>query len=307
MFARAYAETPDGLKILLESGQEEDLELENAGMPSWVPDLRYEQRHYRGNDEPEYNAHSGTQSHLKWSEDSKVLYAEGIIFDTIDGVSGRLSNSFDQVPNDLVPSTCQTPVYGDSTALRENFWRALVGNRDLTGNTPDERFSSILHLAIFDPNFQPLKIAKNDTMAGHAFDLHHFLLNNSAFTFAGRPLKEYFSSRVSLAEATDPSWGHTDPGSAARPYIAAVRRCREFLYARRLATTVGGYMAVLPFKARAGDRVAVFLGCSCPILLRSTAKGYKVVSACYVQGLMDGKAISMLHSGRVTSEMIKLI
>ncbi|KAI7497721.1 hypothetical protein KC367_g5675 [Hortaea werneckii] len=307
MFARAYAETSDGLKILLESGQEEDLQLENAGMPSWVPDLRYEQRHYRGNDEPEYNAHSGAQSHLEWSEDSKVLYAEGIIFDTIDGVSGRLSNSFEQVPDDLFLSTCHTSVYGDFTASRESFWRALLVNRDLAGKTPDERFSSILHSAIFDPDFQPLKIAKNDTMAGHAFDLHHFLSKNSAFTFAGGSLEEYFSGTVSLPEATDPSWGHTDPGNAARPYIAAVRRCREFLYSRRLATTVGGYMAVLPFEARTRDRVAVFLGCSCPILLRSTARGYKVVYACYVQGLMDGEAISMLHSGRLTSEMIKLI
>ncbi|KAI7459936.1 hypothetical protein KC357_g9083 [Hortaea werneckii] len=307
MFARAYAETSDGLKILLESGQEEDLQLENAGMPSWVPDLRYEQRHYRGNDEPEYNAHSGTQSHLEWSEDSKVLYAEGIIFDTIDGVSGRLSNSFEQVPDDLFLSTCHTSVYGDFTASHDSFWRALLGNRDLAGNIPDKRFSSILHSAIFDQDFQPLKLAKNDTMAGHAFDLHHFLSKNSAFTFAGRPLKEYFSSTASLPEATDPSWGHTDPGNAARPYIAAVRRCREFLYARRLATTVGGYMAVLPFKARNGDRVAVFLGCSCPVLLRSTARGFQVVSACYVQGLMDGDAISMLHSGQLTSEMIKMI
>ncbi|KAI7181615.1 hypothetical protein KC363_g9092 [Hortaea werneckii] len=306
MFARAYAETSDRLKILLESGQEEDLQLENAGMPSWVPDLRYEQRHYRGNDEPEYNAHSGTRSHLEWSDDGKVLYAEGIIFDTIDGVSGRLSNSFDQIPDDLSPSTCHTSVYGDFTASRESFWRALLGNRDLAGNAPDERFSSILHSAIFDPDFQPLKIARTGTMAGHAFELHKFLSKNSTFTIAGRPLEEYFSSPVSLPEAVDPSWGHTDPGSAARPYVAAVRRCKEFLYARRLATTVGGYMAVLPFKVRAGDRVAVFMGCSCPILLRSTAKGYKVVSACYVQGLMDGEAISMLHSGRLTSEMIKL-
>ncbi|KAK4957653.1 hypothetical protein LTR10_005620 [Elasticomyces elasticus] len=305
MFARAYAEAGNGLKVLLESGHEHDVELDNDGMPSWVPDLRFQQRHLRGNDEPEYNAHGGVNAKTHRVTNHSTLRVEGIMVDVIDGVTSQLF--WEETANDLQPSASSRSVYGGYEATCEALWRALLGDRNLSGSTPDLEYRCILHSALLDTKFRPLAFAKQHNMAGFAENVHHFLMRSSEFKIAGRQLSEYFRSQHSPADELDPSWAQPEPSATSRPYIRAVRRCREFMYARRLVTTAKGYIAVAPYKALSGDRIAVLFGCSCPMVLRPASNGFKVVCACYVQGLMEGQAIDILHAGKLDANVIDLI
>ena len=51
----------------------------------------------------------------------------------------------------------------------------------------------------------------------------------------------------------------------------------------------------MPGGARLHDVVVVFFGCSCPMLLRPVGDNFKVVSHCYVQGIMDGEVVHALE------------
>ncbi|KAI1868839.1 hypothetical protein JX265_006818 [Neoarthrinium moseri] len=72
-------------------------------------------------------------------------------------------------------------------------------------------------------------------------------------------------------------------------------RCHSNLVGRCFFTTATGYVGVGPSEAQPGDVVCVLLGCYSPLLLRpcydESARKWKVVGPCYVQGLMAGEAI----------------
>ncbi|KAG6364696.1 hypothetical protein INS49_006300 [Diaporthe citri] len=68
---------------------------------------------------------------------------------------------------------------------------------------------------------------------------------------------------------------------------------------RRLMVTKEGYIGVAPRRAQKGDIVCVLYGCSVPVVLRKSgtddesASLCKFVGECYVDGLMDGEALSL--------------
>ncbi|KAK0649654.1 heterokaryon incompatibility protein-domain-containing protein [Cercophora newfieldiana] len=55
-----------------------------------------------------------------------------------------------------------------------------------------------------------------------------------------------------------------------------------------LFTTSNGYIGYGP-ECKAGDVVCVIFGCSVPLLLRPTEKGYVILGQCFVLGVMDGE------------------
>ena len=69
------------------------------------------------------------------------------------------------------------------------------------------------------------------------------------------------------------------------------------LVGRKLATTMNGYLALVPEEASEGDRVAVLHGCNFPVLLRPAGDMFRYVGECYVDGLMDGEAIDAQEKG----------
>ena len=74
------------------------------------------------------------------------------------------------------------------------------------------------------------------------------------------------------------------------------------MWSRRLATTKRGFIGVMPGSARVHDVVAIFYGCSCPILLRPYGERFKIVSPCYVQGVMEGEAVEQASGACQTVE-----
>jgi hypothetical protein len=61
---------------------------------------------------------------------------------------------------------------------------------------------------------------------------------------------------------------------------------------RRFAMTEEGSPALVPGRVQPGDKVAVFLGCPMPFVIRPTTRGrYRFVGSAYVHGFMDGEAL----------------
>jgi hypothetical protein len=60
---------------------------------------------------------------------------------------------------------------------------------------------------------------------------------------------------------------------------------------RTLIVTEKGYIGLGPAESREGDKVAVLLGGSVPFVLREQQGYFILVGECYVNGLMDGKAM----------------
>ena len=75
---------------------------------------------------------------------------------------------------------------------------------------------------------------------------------------------------------------------------------------RRLVTTRGGYLGLVPAAARCGDVVAVLMGCDTPLVLRRRDGEYEVVGECYVHGIMHGEVIDMVTDGKQKIEEITL-
>ena len=68
--------------------------------------------------------------------------------------------------------------------------------------------------------------------------------------------------------------------------------------------TERGYVGVFSRHVQVGDKVAIFLGCNAPFLLREDGESsddllYRVIGHCYVHGIMDGKALDEETMNRV--------
>lgn len=288
-FARASIEADNDLEILLQCGEINDNQTIDMELPSWVPYLLVGSRKMTSNFEPDYCAHGGTAASISFSLDGKELRAKGFIIDALDGVSGRRMYREDDIGGgtaDIIPSTQHNSAYGDHSAHEEALWRGLLGNRNRFGTEPTQDYRSVLAAEILNPRFHPPTPTPwtGDTSEALLWNWHLWMTRHSSFTLGGRPLREYLHDRgVSLKDDNQ--------------YLESLRRANDFMYSRRLATTNRGYIAVVPQSGVRGDVIAVFLGCSCPILLRPLGQRYKVVNHCYVQGLMNGEAIRDLQGG----------
>ncbi|KAF5605998.1 heterokaryon incompatibility (het-6OR allele) [Fusarium subglutinans] len=61
---------------------------------------------------------------------------------------------------------------------------------------------------------------------------------------------------------------------------------------QRMATTRSGYLCMVPWSTRAGDRIALLQGGRTPYVLRKVGNKWKILGDCYVHGIMSGEAWS---------------
>jgi Heterokaryon incompatibility protein (HET) len=72
---------------------------------------------------------------------------------------------------------------------------------------------------------------------------------------------------------------------------------------RRFCSTEAGRMGMVPSRAEDGDQICIFLGAEVPYVLRPTGCGtYTLIGDCYLNGIMDGEALSM--GGRNELEIV---
>lgn len=61
-----------------------------------------------------------------------------------------------------------------------------------------------------------------------------------------------------------------------------------------------------PGTVQKGDLVCLILGCSAPLVIRPTGRRFVVVSAAYIDNLMDGRAMPYLEDGLFELETFDL-
>jgi hypothetical protein len=285
-FAKSWIETEDTLEVLIQCGEEKNKVMRND-LPSWVPDLRTTRRTMTSPFEQKYSANGGNKSSVHFISDTTVMLAKGVVLDTLDGLSGTRywEDDLDKL-DDILHSQHYANAYGDDVAFKDALCRTLLGNRDRLGAPPTEYDQCVLDSAILDSRFSPPipTPQTGDTNESWLWNLHLFMVRNSSFVLGGRPLQDYFQDFHALEEDAD-------------RYFNSIGRMLEFLWSRKLVTTEKGYLGVAFQDARRGDVVAIFLGCSYPILLRPCGKTYKVVSHCYIHGFMEGEIVELLRTG----------
>lgn len=66
---------------------------------------------------------------------------------------------------------------------------------------------------------------------------------------------------------------------------------------RRLLITQNGDVGLGPINAVIGDHVCILYGCSVPLVLREVDGRFTLIGEAYLQGLMDGEAITLTEEG----------
>lgn len=79
--------------------------------------------------------------------------------------------------------------------------------------------------------------------------------------------------------------------------------------AGELFGTEEGYFGMGPKGCTVQDEVCLLKGCASPLLLRPGPGGcyYSVVGPCFVLGLMDGEASTLLQVGRCETQIFELV
>lgn len=232
-------------------------------LPSWVPDwsrpmtaawLIY----------PPWSA-SGFISANATYLGERAIRVSGILIDKIESIR----DLYDYVDNQPAKS---------ATTLVDYIWRCYPG---------ESRIDSP-----YDGN-QSMMDAYCRTFVGDMFHENKNPPDPQRLTFdqAKEALKKIWS--------LDEDWtGYEDlkEDTLVNRFIEACIYCTQ---GRCFFTTEDGYIGLAPLETQAGDIVSVILGCHLPIVLRkdpassadSDETRWKVVGACYANGLMSGEAI----------------
>ena len=233
----------------------------------------------------------------------KFLIVQGVLFDTLSTLSAFHATESDRKYPQNGPR--RTSIYGSESATKEAFWRTLVANTDRFSEPAPAEYCQIL-----DPRIWQIGIPG---VATNIFGLQDFyqrnkslvifnqtvsrLIHGPKITMAQR-MKKYFKTTGRLLRATSL---HRD----------ATLRAMRVLAWRRLVTTHGGYLGLVPAGAIAGDVVATIMGCDVPLLLRP-AKGeetspFTLIGECYVHGVMSGEVLDFLKQGKCKMDSISIV
>lgn len=124
------------------------------------------------------------------------------------------------------------------------------------------------------------------------------------------------STTGQLPNSMQLQWSHArirqwNRGSAIEKFIAGDEKNEALFWHEALKIsgkcffiTTKGYMGLAPYGAKRGDRIATLLGIKTPFILHGVESGYRIIGACYVQGMMEGEAVLSDH---VPIELITLV
>jgi hypothetical protein len=76
-----------------------------------------------------------------------------------------------------------------------------------------------------------------------------------------------------------------------------LKRVETVVWGRRLIKTGEGRLGLVPRESKEGDLICILLGCSVPVVLGRIAEedrgaGVTLIGACYIHGMMQGKALA---------------
>lgn len=232
-------------------------------LPSWAPDWSRPMT-------------AGSLIYPYWSASGFISANATYLGDRVLRVSGILIDKIESI-QDLYNYVDNGPVKSAAT-LVDYIWRCYPGNNRI--DSP------------YDGN-QSMMDAYCRTFAGDAFRENKIPPDPKQLTFdqAKEALKQIWSM--------DEDWtGYED--LVEDPLVRRfIEECTSCTRGRCFFTTEDGYIGLAPLETQAGDIISVILGCQFPIALRmdpassanSDETRWKVVGACYANGLMSGEAI----------------
>lgn len=86
-----------------------------------------------------------------------------------------------------------------------------------------------------------------------------------------------------------------------------LQRVQEAVWNRQLIKTKRGHLGLAPDTAEKGDMVCILYGCSVPVVIREADNGnHELVGECYIDGMMDGAALTVQTSEKISKTTFKL-
>lgn len=313
-FARTVIQVEKSLEIL---GQ-----CDVFGSPTWTPRMDVNlpwYRHIHSEQEPPYNANAGrpAECHFENRIDDHgsflhLLHTSGVLLDHLDGLSSaNLETDFRNenklykggYADQVIQSRSSKSAYASEESLREALWRVPGGNREEGGAIPaPETFSMLLSTEVLQDD-----CPSNSQL--HSNSWSRWVFKNATLRIAGKEFLDYFAS-TGLADMEGDERAQYEKHAR-----SAIGRFEEASWSRRISMTCNGYLCLVPWYAQQNDCVAIFPGCSFPVILRQEdmqypangRKIFKVISPCYVHGVMDGEVWADVDAGRKNLEEISLI
>ena len=229
----------------------------------------------------------------------RLLIVQGVLFDTLSTLGAFHATESDKKYPQNGPR--RTSIYGSESATKEAFWRTLVANTDRTGHPVPAEYCTVL-----DPSIWTVGIRGVDDSIYGLKDLYQ---RNKSLMIFNRPLSQLIHGpKETLAQQMRRTLRTT--GRLLRVTQLqrdATLRAMRVLAWRRLVTTDGGYIGLVPAGAIEGDVVAIVMGCDVPLILRP-AQGkptrFTLVGECYVHGIMSGEVVDCLEQGKCKMDRI---
>jgi hypothetical protein len=266
-------------------------ELLEPEWPSWVPDLRatFPRQNVKSLRTRRASGNSYAQFEFvrEVGTNTLLLCCKGYKIDFIDGIAASSQRTLP-----VLPDSNQTHAAKQST---RSLHRTLVLDHPKTHRRPAlmkipwmAQCSSQKEYALSSPpTWERILVTRNFK------EFHKFREANENFRIGHKDFKDFFSSSPRNISKTHAVTYHLS---------LAVHSLRK----RKLATTQGGYIVMVPRDVKRGDMVIVLLGCNCPVLVRPYGLYFRVMGECYVHGLMDGQVFGLARSGRTSLVDLKL-
>lgn len=252
------------------------------------------------NPKPEmiYSAHGGVPAcYLISHNDLKILQCDGFLLDEVAGLGASEYGYFDWAKESLVQCATWRSSYGDEKTTANALYKALLGGRILKGKRAEGRHSAVLSLpSTFKAAFSQFRSRGWIWLAsqeGYYFKWEEWRRTHDDLILGIGTLRSYFTDVI-------------PEDAEERTYMEVYSTVCRMVMERRFMLTKKGYFGWAPDNAyddceknqtRVGDLIAIIYGCSTPLVIRPCGDKFQVVGEAYVEGFMDGEAMSLLRRG----------
>jgi len=281
----------------------------DTSCPSWVPDLRSESGRSFINRLYKHSASGSSPAsiftHLYQMSEHPIF--RGYIVDSVQSLTAPKSEIL-QYGNQLTIGMVEKdPVkghedggsqiphrYGDDEQLSAALRRTLTLAHHNTSRFTEGMFQipwvewEILEATVQESPepkqfwHQMESITKNVNWA--AFDA--FRQTNANFSIFGHKLRHFFAAFPTLSSMEEIEEVKLGNRNVSEMFVAMTS-----LSGRRLITTRGGYLGLVPEEVEVDDVIAILYGCNFPVVLHPCGDFHSLVGECYVDGMMEGEKI----------------
>jgi hypothetical protein len=248
-------------------------------LPSWVPDwtdlndsIAHRQFDYIMACRSRPETLETDYEEYKLDISGHCLGVRGVIVDTIDGLGSSLTtDGKDTFAHEMSIATSPTVPYNLEDIpmiIYQTFLSAVLfsnANYESLDDIPEDLF----RLWTIKSEQQLIKVEETIHSEELAKSICTWLAENRSFTLYGRTIESWMNSSNPLCNTNE-------------AFPNEPRFIRAIQSQMRLLITEKGYLGWAHPQACKGDKIAVLVGCSSPVVLRACLEGYQIVGdACF--------------------------